>query len=166
MSAKNIQHSWNGQELYERKGWRIEVGARLDQDLERLLVWADDRADPLACLEAASLRLPGFDKLAARTGVELAATGPGAGGTISPRLTRAPHSARAHSLAAGALRPAPPAAASSASSKNWATLVKSGIAVTQISDGLVFLLYTLSAAVVATDIRMRRSGSPAVARRR
>jgi alpha-ketoglutarate-dependent taurine dioxygenase len=76
--ATDSIHAWSGQELLDREDWRIDAAPALERDLDALLAWAGEHADPLATLKTSSLRLPGFDALAARARIALGADGPGA----------------------------------------------------------------------------------------
>ena len=66
MIAADSIHAWSGQELLDREDWRIDAAPALERDLDALLAWAGEHADPLATLKTSSLQLPGFDALAAR----------------------------------------------------------------------------------------------------
>ena len=73
MIATDSIHAWSGQELLDREDWRIDAAPALERDLDALLAWAGEHADPLATLKTSSLRLPGFDALAARARIALGA---------------------------------------------------------------------------------------------
>lgn len=77
MGATDTAHCWDRRQLGERDGWQIDSVAALEGDLDRLLNWAESQSTPLATLGAATLELPGFDALAARTLVALGPEGPG-----------------------------------------------------------------------------------------
>lgn len=71
-SAIRPPQRWTAAELWKRSQWRICAPPSLDADLDVLLAWATDRADPIGDLDVATLRLPHIRQLAIRIHAELA----------------------------------------------------------------------------------------------
>jgi len=99
MISTSAHHTWSKDELQRLENWRLDAGPVLERDLDSLLAWADEVADPLGTLERSSLSLPGFDALAVQASAALGADGPGV--TWVRGLPTDPEAARLAYLALG-----------------------------------------------------------------